>query len=220
MKISLVMERYQGEGLKTLLQIHFPECNEINVFSISTWKNNIEWISNSSILIVEPPSIDVAKEMKVIESLAKISHNLLLLSDKNEEEYILDCFFLGVKGILLKNNQLTTLLDAISFVMKGEVYVDQRVNRHILSKLFEREKHQVKNTQSLRPTDLLTHKEWEILEAMALDLTNKEIAKVLFVSEPTVHNYSTSIQKKLNVNSRVGAVVKSISEGWISTEVT
>ncbi|NLP52089.1 response regulator transcription factor [Bacillus sp. RO1] len=215
MKVSLLMEGHEGEGLKTLLQINFPSY-EIHTLKLSTWVEDREFILNSSLVIIDSSLDTRISELSMVEKIAKLSNNVLLLSEKNEEEVILDYFYLGVKGVLLKNNQVTTLLDAISYVIQGEIYVDQRINRHIIANLFKKEKQQVKSTQSIRPQDLLTKREWEILEAMALDISNKEIAKTLYVSEPTIHNYSASIQKKLNVNSRVGAVVKSIKEGWIN----
>ena len=51
----------------------------------------------------------------------------------------------------------------------------------------------------------LTPREREVLELVAHDLSNQEIAERLFIEVGTVKNHVHSILKKLNVNSRVDA---------------
>lgn len=63
----------------------------------------------------------------------------------------------------------------------------------------------------------LTETEREILRLMGEDLTRKEIAAALFVSEKTVANHTTTILRKLNVRSRIGAVLKGVELGLVDT---
>jgi len=62
---------------------------------------------------------------------------------------------------------------------------------------------------------LLTNKEIEVLKLISEDKTRKEIAKELFISEKTVTNHITSILDKMQVRSRIGAIVKGIEMGII-----
>ena len=63
----------------------------------------------------------------------------------------------------------------------------------------------------------LTKTEVKILQLLGDDLTRKEIAAAMFISEKTVANHITSILLKLNVRSRIGAVIKGIELGFIDS---
>lgn len=65
--------------------------------------------------------------------------------------------------------------------------------------------------------NILTNKEIEILKLISQDKTRKEIAKELFVSEKTVTNHITSILNKLQVRSRIGAIMKGVELGIIDS---
>ena len=56
-------------------------------------------------------------------------------------------------------------------------------------------------------TELLTEREQEVLDLVADGLSNKEIAKKLFLSEKTVKNHLTNLFKKLGVNDRTNAAL-------------
>jgi DNA-binding NarL/FixJ family response regulator len=52
----------------------------------------------------------------------------------------------------------------------------------------------------------LTDREMQVLRLMAQSKSNKEIAKVLFISENTVKNHVRNILEKLHLHSRMEAV--------------
>lgn len=66
---------------------------------------------------------------------------------------------------------------------------------------------------------LLTKKEIEVLELISQDKTRKEIAKEMFISEKTVTNHITSILDKLQVRSRIGAIMKGVEMGIIDGKI-
>lgn len=63
---------------------------------------------------------------------------------------------------------------------------------------------------------ILTKAETNVLQLISEDKTRKEIAKELYVSEKTVTNHITSINRKLEVRSRTGAIVKGFELGLIN----
>ncbi len=65
-------------------------------------------------------------------------------------------------------------------------------------------------------TEALTGRENEILQALALGLTNKEIARRFAISEHTVKYHIGSIYSKLGVNNRTEAVRQGIRLGIIT----
>jgi two-component system NarL family response regulator len=62
------------------------------------------------------------------------------------------------------------------------------------------------------PTPRLTERELEVLKLVARGLNNRDIAKELFISENTVKNHIRNILEKLQLHSRMEAVVYAVRE--------
>ena len=58
----------------------------------------------------------------------------------------------------------------------------------------------------------LTERELEVLRLVAKGLNNREIAKQLFISENTVKNHVRNILEKLQLHSRMEAVMYAMRE--------
>jgi len=93
------------------------------------------------------------------------------------------------------------LINAIKAVHNGEIYIDREL---ILVTLKDYANNTKKDEIFLDP---LSHKEEEVLELLCEGLSNREIAKVLRISEKTVKSHLTDIFSKLNVKSRLEAVI-------------
>jgi two-component system NarL family response regulator len=62
------------------------------------------------------------------------------------------------------------------------------------------------------PTPRLTDREMEVLKLVAKGMNNRDIAKQLFISENTVKNHIRNILEKLQLHSRMEAVVYAVRE--------
>jgi DNA-binding NarL/FixJ family response regulator len=63
---------------------------------------------------------------------------------------------------------------------------------------------------------MLTPREVEILQFLAQGKSNRDIAEELFISERTVQAHLTNIFAKMQVSSRLEAVLKGIRLGWLT----
>jgi LuxR family maltose regulon positive regulatory protein len=67
--------------------------------------------------------------------------------------------------------------------------------------------------------EILTNREFEIINLLALRLSNQEIANNLFISVPTTKRHIINIYQKLGVNKRQDAVNKAIKSNIIKVKV-
>jgi DNA-binding NarL/FixJ family response regulator len=61
----------------------------------------------------------------------------------------------------------------------------------------------------------LSARELEVLTILATGRSTKEIAKELYLSEPTIKTHLASIYRKLEVNNRISAVVVARENSWL-----
>jgi DNA-binding NarL/FixJ family response regulator len=65
----------------------------------------------------------------------------------------------------------------------------------------------------------LTEKEKQFLQYACSDMTYREIAALMFLSERTIDGYRETLFKKLKVESRVGLVMEAIRKGLVPFEI-
>jgi len=130
---------------------------------------------------------------------------VIVLTSFEKEEDIYRAVRAGAQGYLLKDSTETEMVQALLTVRGGKRYIP----RHIAARLADR---------MLRSD--LTARELQILNALSLGRTNKEVAQDLHISENTVRHHVTSIIEKLQVSDRTEAVAMALRTGVLSeTEV-
>lgn len=131
---------------------------------------------------------------------ANRSVRVIILTNYETDEDIYRAVQAGAQGYLLKNTSLGEVVEAIRTVHSGKRYIP----RHIASRLAER----------MVRTDL-TARELEILKMLAKGPTNKQIGRVLGISDNTVRNHVLKIIEKLEVSDRTEAATTAIRRGLI-----
>ncbi|AFN74661.1 fimbrial Z protein signal transducer [Melioribacter roseus P3M-2] len=90
-------------------------------------------------------------------------------------------------------------------VYNDQKYYSQDISRKIFDPEFNR-----------TLSEKLSEREYEILRHIAEGLNNKEIGRLLFISEFTVLTHRRNIMRKLNVKNTPQLIVESIKRGLIS----
>jgi DNA-binding NarL/FixJ family response regulator len=67
-----------------------------------------------------------------------------------------------------------------------------------------------------RVSDVLTPREREVISLIAEDLTSRQVATLLRVSERTIHSHLRNAYKKLGVHGRIGAIEAARRAGLLS----
>jgi DNA-binding NarL/FixJ family response regulator len=73
-------------------------------------------------------------------------------------------------------------------------------------------------TQSSNPSNL-SQREMQVLQAVAVGLSNKAIALQLGISHQTVRNHMTSIMDKLHLQGRTQVALHAVRQGWVKNQV-
>ncbi len=129
---------------------------------------------------------------------------LIMLTASEAEEDVLTALKAGARGYILKGVAGHDLVKIVRDVHAGEAYVTPTLAASLLSDMRGGWREQ---PPPPGPLDELTEREHQILEQVASGLSNKEIAKQLFLSEKTVKHYMTNILQKLQVRNRVEAAL-------------
>ncbi len=135
---------------------------------------------------------------------------ILVLTTYADDEWLFDAIRNGAAGYLLKDRPRKELIEAIKGTVAGESYIDPAVARKVLTNVA-----QTPQTKSRRVKISLSPRETEILELLALGLSNADIAHRLFLSEGTVRNYMSDLFTKLEVSDRTQAVVVALRLGLV-----
>ncbi len=134
----------------------------------------------------------------------------LILTAYDDDEYIFALMGAGAHGYLLKTVQPTELIEAVRDIHSGEIVLYPAIAAKV-AQLWAQSRF-----LAGRIVDKLSPRELEILRLAAKGLRNKTIAAKLFISTRTVEGHFSNILAKLNVTSRMEAVLYAISQGIVT----
>lgn len=121
---------------------------------------------------------------------------IVFLTMSEEDEDLFEAVRSGAKGYLLKNMQPGKLVVALRSVQKGESALSRSMTTRLMEELSRTKKPEY-------PQDAtLTHREVDVLRALASGLSNQEIAERLYISENTVKYHVHSMLAKLGLGNR------------------
>jgi DNA-binding NarL/FixJ family response regulator len=141
--------------------------------------------------------ITAASEIKKRYPTIKI----LMLTMHNEDEFLMAALREGADGYLLKDTPSDQVVEAIKMVANGESILHPEMTKKLID--FHQQKVPDNDSQ-------LTDREQEVLMCLVNGLSNKDIAKNLFISDKTVKIHVSKIFKKLGVKSRSQAVIHAV----------
>jgi DNA-binding NarL/FixJ family response regulator len=153
--------------------------------------------------------------MSGIEATAKIREinpaaRVLCLSGYDDRETIAQAVAAGASGFVVKTIHPQELCEVVRKVHRGELVFDQAATEALMAEV------RSPTIGKQDTTSPLSARELEILNLVAQDLTNAEIAEALFISPLTVKTHVERILAKLGVRGRVGAVREGINMGVLT----
>ncbi|MBT4496239.1 MAG: response regulator transcription factor [Gemmatimonadetes bacterium] len=134
-----------------------------------------------------------APEVKVI---------ILGMVDLTDE--IMACIEAGAAGYVLKETSFDHLVETIRSAHRGESLCSPQMAASLFSRIAELAGERILSVPS--SSVKLTPRELEIVNAVADELSNKEIARQLSIETQTVKNHIHNILDKLQLHTRLEAV--------------
>ena len=136
------------------------------------------------------------------------SAKIIMLTVSDEEGDLYEAVKNGASGYLLKDSSIDEVAQAIRVVAEGQ----SLISPSMAVKLIDEFKEMSRLERDPVPTPKLTDRELEVLRLVAKGLNNREAAKELFISENTVKNHVRNIVEKLQLHSRMEAVMYAVRE--------
>jgi DNA-binding NarL/FixJ family response regulator len=175
---------------------------------------------------VQMPGMDGLEATRRIVAGGGERPAVLVLTTFNREDYLFQALEAGASGFLLKNSSPEQLIDAVQVVARGDALLSPDVTRRVIEKIAGTAgtagiagiadgqpsagvAPEPSASPAAEPAELatLTEREREVLELLALGISNAEIAERMWVGEATVKTHVSKVLMKLGLRDRVHAVV-------------
>lgn len=134
---------------------------------------------------------------------------IVVVSQNDYDDVIVSALRLGVNGYLARIASPEDLLQALHIVARGGAAFSPTIAARF-SRYFATMQRLPEPPEFSR----LTSRESEILELLADGMTNRQIARRLFLAEKTVRNYVSRIFTKLEVHDRAAAALRARDAGF------
>ena len=163
------------------------------------------------VMDIRMPEMDGIEATRRIGAGAASATRVLILTTFDLDSYVYEALRSGASGFLLKDCPPADLLAAIRVVAAGEALLAPRVTRRLIDEFARR-------PGPLRPSPGLaglTPRELEVLELIALGLSNSEIAGQLVVTEATVKTHVGHLLTKIDCRDRAQLVIAAYEGGLV-----
>ena len=136
---------------------------------------------------------------------------ILVLTTYDADEWVFDALRAGANGYLLKDTPRDRIVAAVRGSAEGKSFIDPNVAGKLIGQIAAGSDAPTSNALA----KLLTERELTVLRLVGEGQSNRDIARLLFLSEGTVRNYLSQIFAKLEVPDRTQAAVVAWRHGLV-----
>ena len=216
MKILVVDDhRLFLEGLQSILADLYPQHEVVTFSSCRPAIDSIDEGAHYDMMLIDLllPGLN---GLDFLQSLRQrqIKSSVIVVSSSTEEQKIQSSLDLGAMGFIPKYYSGEEFRKAIHQVLQGEKYLPREFS-HLAARSSARDADA--NTATEPQTAVVLYgRRREILDLIAAGHSNKAIAQILNITEPTVKTHVASLFRLLDVNNRTACVMKGRQLGLIS----
>ncbi len=157
------------------------------------------------IIDLKMPGMDGLVALREI-SRERTNARLIVLAGYADDEQIAAALASGAHGFLLKDAAPDQLVEAVRAVHKGSNVLHPGLARRLAI-------HQTHMGEDLSLVEPLTARELDVLRLLAHGMSNREIARELYLTHHTVMTHVRNILHKLNLPNRTKAAIYACEHG-------
>ena len=163
------------------------------------------------LLGVSLPELNSLRIIPLIKQKSPVT-KAIILSGGMDEDAIIKALESGAKGYLSNDSSIACLVNAIKVVHNGELWIERRLMAKYFNGDITADSWLAGSPEKIK--EVLTPREQDVLRILMQGATNKEIGRQLYICEKTVKSHLNSIFKKLNVSSRIEAILYATKQGF------
>ena len=141
---------------------------------------------------------------------------VLILTTFVDDEYVMKALAYGANGYILKGVSLGELKYAIETTMEGGSVLNPYVGAKMIHMMHTEKGLKMENQDHKRVNQCvrkLSAREWDIINAIAKGMSNREIAEKMIFTEGTIRNYLSIILEKLQLRDRTQLAIWYLQSG-------
>lgn len=181
--------RFYRDGIKSALA---TICNDALIHEAANAKSALTMIAEHhydlvllDIRLPDNSGLHVLQKMQITHPDVKV----IMVSQYDELQYMQQSQKNGARGYLNKSIEYDDLLLAIKIVMRGQLYfMDER--------MYDKG-HKNKASNATTPHDILNFQELNVMIGLAVEKSQKAIAKELNLSPQTIYSHKIKMMKKM-----------------------
>ena len=150
------------------------------------------------LLDIHMPGNGIRAAKEISEQLPEAA--VVMLTQSRDDADLFDALRAGASGYLLKDMDTARLPDALRGVLAGEAAIPRTLVAQILD-TFRTPKVRRFGRKN-KAAQLLTAREWEVMELLSEGLSTEDVAGRMFISPTTVRVHLSSVLRKLRVKDR------------------
>lgn len=154
------------------------------------------------------PGMDGVEATRGVKKISPRSQ-IVVLTSYHEDEHIFPALQAGAISYILKDMDMTEIVDTVRRAAQGEATLHPQVASRVIKEL------KGAPADAINPYTELTDREMEVLKLIADGQSNADISGNLFISEHTVKGHVSNILSKLQLGDRTQAAVYAWREGIV-----
>lgn len=199
------------KGLSQMInqEIDLAVCGEAD-----SAQNALESLKTSKPdLVIVDISLQGVDGIELIKTIKARYENLptLVVSMHDESLFAERALRVGARGYIMKQEAIEKMMEAIRKVLRGELYISERVSENIVRKFINGK---TEKTQSL--IEVLSDRELEVFQLIGQGYGTRQIANELNVSIKTVESYRANIKEKLKLNNATELIKHAVH--WVENQ--
>jgi DNA-binding NarL/FixJ family response regulator len=161
------------------------------------------------VMDIRMPRMDGLEATRRLRAVADVE--VIVITTFDLDEYVIEALRAGAAGFLVKDSPPERIIDAVHAVARGDALISPEVTRRLLDRFVSASPARAGDPRLAE----LTPREHDVLLEIAAGRSNAEIAARLHLEESTVKGHVRRMLAKLDLSSRVQAVVFAYETGLV-----